>query len=213
MKREPSRGVRSDRESSLRGRRPSERSWLERLLNAQWLTRRRAVGFGFAVVVGLVLVVMTTQRSPEAGPLSGSTSAGSGSHLAPIRLTSIDGERISLPAGRPGMLMFSTSTCVPCFISAKHMADYKARAPQRVDAAFIGVDPGDPPSALAARRDLIGERPFPFAIDTSGTMAAQYQITTLGTVIVYDAAGKIVARIVEPTIDDLRAAFRRAGVA
>jgi hypothetical protein len=93
-----------------------------------------------------------------------------------------DGRPVSLPAGRPGMVMFSTSMCVTCFLSARE------------------------------RRDSIGRRPYPFAIDTSGTMATTYRITALGTVIVYDATGKIVARIVEPGPADLRKAFRRAGV-
>lgn len=40
------------------------------------------------------------------------------------------------------MVMFSSSYCVTCFVSAKFMARYRAEAPEPVDAAFISVDPG-----------------------------------------------------------------------
>jgi hypothetical protein len=111
------------------------------------------------------------------------------------------------------MVMFSTSMCVTCFVSARGMAEYRSHADRRVDAAFISVDPGDSARALAERRDSMGHVSFAFGIDTTGTLAARYRIAVLGTVLVYDAAGKIVARIVEPGPDDLRAAFHRAGMA
>jgi AhpC/TSA family len=130
----------------------------------------------------------------------------------PVQLTSIDGERVSLPSGRPGMVMLSTSTCASCFVSAKFMADYVREAPEPVDAAFISVDPGDSKQALFARREAIGGTPYPFAIDTSGELAAAYRIATLGTAVIYDARGTIVSKVVEPSLEDLRAGFDEAGV-
>jgi cytochrome oxidase Cu insertion factor (SCO1/SenC/PrrC family) len=177
--------------------------------------RRRLVSVGIAAVVVLtvVLTVVASRRSSDAVPASVGTPEDGAASFAPLRLTSLDGKQIALPAGRPGMVMFSTSMCVTCFVSARGMAEYRSHADRRVDAAFVSVDPGDSAQALAERRDSIGHAPFAFAIDTTGTLAARYQITVLGTVLVYDAAGKIVARIVEPGRDDLRAAFDRAGAA
>jgi hypothetical protein len=74
------------------------------------------------------------------------------------------------------------------------------------------VDPGDSPAALADWRAGLGGKRYPFAIDTTGTLAAEYGITALGTAIVYDATGRIVARVVEPSLQELRAGFRDAGV-
>jgi hypothetical protein len=93
------------------------------------------------------------------------------------------------------------------------MAEFTRRAGGKVDAAYVSVDPSETPGTLADRREAIGEVPYEFAIDTSGDLAAQNQITTLGTVIVYDAEGKIVAKSVEPRMEDLEDAFKRAGVA
>jgi hypothetical protein len=152
-----------------------------------------------------VLASLTSSPVHE-DPVSSSASA------APVRLTSIDGQAVSLPAGRPGMIMLSTSGCVSCFVSAKSMAKYVAEAPQRVDAAFISVDPGDSPETLAARRRTMGGAPYPFAIDTTGHLLVDYGVTALGTVVIYDAAGTIVAKTIEPSLPELRAGFARAGV-
>jgi hypothetical protein len=184
----------------------------ERSINA---SRRRLVAAGIVAIaaVALALTVIATQRTTNAAPVSPGGPEASDADAAPVRLTSIDGERVSLPAGRPGMVMLSSSLCTTCFLSARDMGKLKSRLGRRVDAAFVSVDPGDSAAALADRRDSIGGSPIPFAIDTSGTLAAEYQLTTLGTVVIYDAEGRIVQRSIEPTLPDLQAAFRRLGVA
>jgi cytochrome oxidase Cu insertion factor (SCO1/SenC/PrrC family) len=177
--------------------------------------RRRLLGVGVAAVavLAVVLTVVASRGPSSVSPAASSAREDTSGSFAPLRLTSLDGKQIALPTGRPGMVMFSTSICVTCFVAARGMAQYRSDAPRRVDAAFVSVDPGDSARALAERRAAIGRASYPFAIDTSGTLAARYRITVLGTVIVYDATGRIVARIVEPGPDDLRAAFNRAGVA
>jgi cytochrome oxidase Cu insertion factor (SCO1/SenC/PrrC family) len=176
--------------------------------------RRGVVLLGLAplIVLGVAFAVASSPPPTTSGGGGSGDAADGGAYAAPLRLTSIDGERISLPAGRPGMVMFSSSYCTTCFVSAKFMARYRAEAAEPVDAAFISVDPGDSPDALADRRAGLGATRYPFAIDTAGTLAAQYEITALGTVIVYDATGRIVARVVEPSLADLRAVFQEAGV-
>jgi len=75
------------------------------------------------------------------------------------------------------------------------------------------MDPQDSPDFLRQRRDSVGDPPYPFAIDTSGSLATQYQIQSLGTVVIYDARGRVVDRLIEPTLGELAGGFRRAGVA
>ena len=178
------------------------------------LTRRRiiVVGIVAAAALALVLAAISTNRSTSAGPSGVAATQSTDTYAAPVRLTSIDGKQVSLPAGRPGMVMLSSSLCTTCFLTVRDMGKLKARSGERVDAAFISVDPGDSAATLGDRRDSIGDPPIPFAIDTSGTLASQYRITTLGTVVVYDAGGNIVQRSIEPTLSDLQAAFRRIGV-
>jgi cytochrome oxidase Cu insertion factor (SCO1/SenC/PrrC family) len=175
--------------------------------------RRGLIALGVAPLVVLGVAFAMTNSPSTTTPADSSDGATAPGYAAPLRLTSIDGKQISLPAGRPGMVMFSSSYCATCFVSASFMARYRAEAPERVDAAFVSVDPGDSPDALADRRAALSAAPYPFAIDPTGNLAAQYGITSLGTVIIYDATGKIVSRVVEPSLQDLRAGFREAGVA
>jgi hypothetical protein len=175
-----------------------------------FVTRWRTALLGVVALAfaGLVVAVVS---SPSATSRQGAGADG-GELAAPVRLTSIDGRRVSLPSGRPGMVMLSTSACVSCFVSAKFMADYVKEAPKPVDAAFISVDPGDSRQALVARRDAMGGSPYPFAIDASGDLASAYRIASLGTVVIYDAQGRIVSKVVEPSLEDLRDGFHEAGV-
>jgi hypothetical protein len=194
-------------------RRPPQRSPDRRSL-IEFLSRRRLIVIGVIALgaFALVLAAINSRHTTNAAPGTASAPTTPASYAAPVRLTTIDGTRVSLPAGRPGMVMLSSSLCTTCFLTVRDMGKLKSRLGRRVDAAFISVDPGDSPATLADRRDAIGDPPIPFAIDTSGTLAAQYHITTLGTVVVYDATGKIVERSVEPTYGDLQTAFRRVGV-
>jgi cytochrome oxidase Cu insertion factor (SCO1/SenC/PrrC family) len=188
--------------------------WVARLPGAELMTRRRAILAGIVAIAALALVLaaVSAQRTTNAASVSAGASEAADSYAAPVRLTSIDGKQVTLPAGRPGMVMLSSSLCTTCFLTVRDMGKLKARLGGRVDAAFISVDPGDSATTLADRRDSIGDPPIPFAIDTTGTLAERYQITTLGTVVVYDAAGRIVDRWIEPTLSDLEAAFRRVDV-
>jgi cytochrome oxidase Cu insertion factor (SCO1/SenC/PrrC family) len=178
------------------------------------LKRRRLIAASIVAIAAMavMLAIIGPRRATNAAPTRAAGRPTDDSYAAPVQLKSIDGKQISLPAGRPGMVMLSSSLCTTCFLTVRDMGTLEARLAGRVDAAFISVDPGDSPATLADRRASIGDPPIPFAIDTTGTLAGQYHITTLGTVVVYDAAGKIVQRSIEPTLADLQAALRGVGV-
>lgn len=65
---------------------------------------------------------------------------------------------------------------------------------------------------MRARRRSMGDPPYSFALDESGELTGQYSITALGTTVIYDATGTVVARLIEPGREELAAAFRRAGL-
>jgi peroxiredoxin len=185
--------------------------------------RRRALWI--ALVSGLIaaivlLVVLAAHHSravrsaASARAASGAVSSGGdvGGRVASLRLTSIEGRAVSLPAGRPGALFFTTSDCTSCIASARALGTIKTRFGARANAVYISIDSQDSPSALAARRDSIGDPPYPFAVDTSGKLATQYRVQALGTTVIYDARGRIVDRLVEPTLSELADGFRKAGL-
>jgi cytochrome oxidase Cu insertion factor (SCO1/SenC/PrrC family) len=184
------------------------------MLTGAGITNRRLLLGGVVAIagLGLVLAAISARHDTNATRVGARAADPAGSSAPPVRLTSIDGRRVSLPEGRPGMVMLSSSLCTTCFLTVRDMGTLKSRLGRRVDAAFISVDPDDSAATLADRRRAVGDPPIPFAIDTSGTLAAQYRIATLGTVVIYDATGKIVQRSIEPNLSDLQAAFRRIGV-
>ncbi len=61
------------------------------------------------------------------------------------------------------------------------------------------------------RLDVPSDPAYPFAIDGGGTLAGRYGVTALGTTVVYDAEGRIVARLIEPSKEQLASAFKQAG--
>lgn len=182
-------------------------------------SRSRGWWIGGAVVLAALVALVVLAGGRSSSPRGASTGVGTApasspeaDMVAPIRLASLDGPPVSLPAGRPGALFFSVSGCLSCIPAAQALATLKKKFGRRADAAFISLDPADSPGRLRARRDSIGDPPYPFAIDTTGSLVNRYQIQALGTTIIYDARGRIVDRLVEPGLSDLKAGFRKAGL-
>lgn len=178
------------------------------------------VGAGAAAVLLLVvLVVLASQNSSSKGGATGPVAASPpskggevGGRVGKVSMTSLDSKTVSLPGARPGALFFSVSSCTTCIPSAMALASVKKRVGSKVDALFISMDPNDTPDAMLARRDSIGDPPYPFAIDTSGQLGDDYRILALGTVVIYDKKGKIISRTIDPTLGDLESDFRKTGV-
>lgn len=200
---------------------PSQRSGAAVKGRGSW-TMITIAGVVVAAFVGLVVVSATRSTSKNAnGAGAGAVSAaptggaGVGGRVAPLRLENIAGGAVSLPKpGRPGALFFSVSGCTACIPSAQALGTLiKSRLGSRADAVYISMDPQDSPQFMRERRASIGDPPYPFAIDRSGELVTQYRVQQLGTVVIYDARGRIVARMVEPSLRQLADGFRKAGVA
>jgi cytochrome oxidase Cu insertion factor (SCO1/SenC/PrrC family) len=172
-----------------------------------------AAGLGVAFVVLVALAIAHSASKQSTTSQAGAQAPAAADEVAPIALRSVDGAPVRLPAGRPGALLFATATCSPCAASAEALGKAKEQLGSKVDAAFIGIDPSEPPEAMRALRSAVGEPPYPFAIDSTGSLYRLYRINALGTTIVYNAKGRIVARMIEPDLGQLEAAFRKAGVA
>jgi hypothetical protein len=116
-----------------------------------------------AAGVAAIAVVAVVVTIAAGGPGSNITAPGSAAHgardrVAPISLTTLEGERVELPAGRPGALFFTVSSCLSCIPSGRALGELKAELGTRADAIWIGIDPGDPPAAVRERRRAMGNR-------------------------------------------------------
>lgn len=177
---------------------------------SRWLAGGAALA---ALFVGLVVLAVAHSGSQQSAAPASAKAPTSADQVAPVALRSIDGTPVRLPAARPGALFFTVSSCTSCLASAEALGKAKEQLGSKIDAVYISIDPNDPPSALRAVRTSVGNPPYPFTVDSSGTLYRQYHVSALGTAIVYDAHGRIVARLIEPDLGQWEAAFRQAGAA
>lgn len=176
---------------------------------SRWLIAGGALVGVFALLIVLALSRSEREQEPGASVVTPS----SANRIASIALTTVDDKPLRLPSGRPGALLFATASCSSCAASAHALGQVKQSFGSKVDAAFISIDPNDPPSAVRALRSVVGNPPYPFAIDSTGELYRAYHINALGTAIVYDGHDRVVARLIEPDLGQWEAALRKAGAA
>jgi thiol-disulfide isomerase/thioredoxin len=201
--------------TSRRMSEPSGRRWL-------WW----ALPAGIAVLVALV--VLSTTRSSSGGTsaqvspapaTSGSASSGSqagtgqvGERLATYTLTSIDGQQVRVPAGKPGAIFFMAGWCGTCIGEAQALGELERRLGDRISVLAVSPDPSDSVSAIRQLRAAAGNPRYPFAWDRQSTLARALAVSTLDTTLVYDKRGEVVYRDGVPTdAATLESAFRKAG--
>lgn len=181
-------------------------------------------GIGAVVVGSLVaLVVLATQRaSPTATPLGSPAANAPGadrersSSLQRFSLADVNGRDVTRPSGRkPGVLVFTASYCTPCIAQAPSLVAELRKFGSRAEVLTVSIDPGDSSKALRdAFRPVIGSpRNYPLAWDPSGKIGPAFDVTALGTEIVYDRAGREVWRGVSSPAAEIGAALRKAGAA
>lgn len=94
-------------------------------------------------------------------------------------------------AGRPVVVNFWASWCVPCRREMPRLAEAARRLEGRV--AFLGVnykDDRDDALALARETGL----PYPSAVDAGGDLGSRYGVYGMPTTMFVDAGGRIVGR-------------------
>lgn len=173
----------------------------------------KIIGVAGALALLLAAVVIAGSGGSSTGtPPAADDAAVSAETMPAVSLTTLEGKPVELPSGRPGALFFTVSSCLSCIPSAQALGELDATLGRQADIVWVGIDPNDPPSAVRERRRSMGNPAYPFAIDTSGTLAGRYGVTALGTTVVFDANGRIVERLIEPGRGQLEAAFRKAGL-
>lgn len=116
-----------------------------------------------------------------------------GGRAPTIDLPALDGSdtRVSLPDGRPTVLYFFASWCVPC---AKELPIVKEVAAERADVAFLGVDhldQADDGREFLARFDV----DIPTGHDPGGDVALAYKLRGLPATVFIGADGRIVSTL------------------
>jgi len=146
---------------------------------------------------------------PSAPPGAGSSAAGS-SAATEFTATTLSGEKVSIPGGKPSVLFFFAASCVTCGSGAQALAEAQAGVPS---VSYVAVDI-DPSESEAVVRDFLtdnGAETLAFTRDTDAALAVAFKVAQLSTAIVLDASGAEVFRVVHPTTSKLLSALAEAG--
>lgn len=175
------------------------------------LRRRWLAIVGTAVVTLLVLAVTYTALSqPSPAPGAVSSAAGSSKAATAFTASTLSGEEVPVPGGRPSVVFFS-ATCGTCGPGARALAETQASTP---DANYVAVDI-DPNESVDVVREFLTANDagtLAYALDTDAALTRAYQLTQLSTAVVLDASGTEVYRGVDPTPTQIRTALSKAGV-
>ena len=171
--------------------------------------RRRAPVVATVVVAGIIAVVgaVAGRERPESADILRAEGAAPAFDLPGV---GGGGDRVSLAqfAGRPLVINFWASWCVPCRDEMPALQAAGERLAGRV--AFVGINHQDDPAAAGEFEREVGVR-YASGADPTGDVARQYGARGLPTTVLVDARGDIVARqLGEITEDELLELVRRA---
>jgi cytochrome oxidase Cu insertion factor (SCO1/SenC/PrrC family) len=116
-------------------------------------------------------------------------------NLAPgFRLTDIEQRIITRDSlkGKPTIIFFTTTWCVPCQIGAKELLKYDLETgDNKFNVVIVFVDPRETNEQIKQWKNNFGGKDWYTALDTSG-MQFDYQVRYLDTKYVLDKNGIIV---------------------
>ena len=145
---------------------------------------RRAVAA--AVVVAAVAVgVGLTRGGQEAGAPALAGSVAPLFSLEDVRST---GPAVELTAGKPAVVNFFASWCVPCREELPTLERASQRAAGTV--SFVGVDVSDSRSRAVELLDATGVT-FPAGYDPDRAVATDYRLRGMPTTVFVDARGRV----------------------
>jgi hypothetical protein len=141
-----------------------------------------------------------------------SMAAGSTTSIA-VTMNDIDGQTVSLPGRRPGVIVFikADGSCQSCIAASRVAADAVRRAGGHATLTVLSIDSATTREALEGFARSAGDPPARYVIDDrSGRLSSMLGASTLAGLVVYDASGHIVGR---PTANagQVQRALRRAG--
>jgi cytochrome c biogenesis protein CcmG/thiol:disulfide interchange protein DsbE len=145
---------------------------------------RRALAAALALATVAVGVGLTRGGDEAAAPaLAGSVAARFS--LEDVRST---GPAVELPAGKPVVVNFFASWCVPCREELPALEQASQQAAGSV--AFVGVDVNDSRSKAVELLDATGVT-FPAGYDPDGAVATDYRLRGMPTTVFVDARGRV----------------------
>jgi thiol-disulfide isomerase/thioredoxin len=162
-------------------------------------SRRPLMIAGVAVVLllGVAIAALTNDRAYPARP----------AERGPVTLTTVDGQALTLPLGKPAVLAFVTATCGDCLSDVRTLGEVRARAGDRATFLTVGTDPMASAGDIDGLLRAAGYPDLPAAQDADGALARAYHVNALGTFVVLAADGSVAYQDIKPGADAVRAAL------
>ncbi|QJY47852.1 TlpA family protein disulfide reductase [Pseudonocardia broussonetiae] len=161
-------------------------------------------GIGLAVIA--VLAVAYTALSPATNPTA---TAGSSTGVE-FTATTLSGQQVEMPGGKPSVVYFFTVNCGTCGPDAQALAQLQQTTPG-ANFAAVDLDPNETVEDIRGFLDTNQATDLPYAIDTDSRLLSGYQITQIGVAVVLDATGNEVFRGYKPTTEQIETALTEAG--
>lgn len=165
-------------------------------------TRRRPLLLLGALVA--VVAVLYTALSPAS---TTSNAAGAAGGPVSFTATTVSGQQIAVPGGKPSVLLFLGVNCGGCGPTATALGRLQAQTPGAAN--FVGVDitPGESASDVRGFLTANHAEGLGVALDTDTRLISALGVTQLTTVVVLDATGASTYRAVEPTSAQVQTAL------
>lgn len=124
----------------------------------------------------------------------GGVGLGLGQRPPDFDLEDVWGRPVSLAAltpGKPGLLFFTATWCLPCVQGLRELKRFEAAAGSAFEVLVVFIDPNETEDDVRAYRDRYGFPARWFYAKDKGDMARAYQVRYLDTKFLLDQAGVI----------------------
>ena len=168
-------------------------------------TRRRFAVLGIAAVAVLAaLAVVYTLLSP-------STADGpTGADVGPYTATTLAGQQVTVPGGKPSAVLFFSASCGSCGTAAQALAQAQNADPQAANYVVVDLDPNETPEDI--RGFLTDNQATTLAVadDTGARLSAAYRVTQLTTLVILGPDGQVDSTVVEPSLAQIQSGLAQA---
>lgn len=161
-------------------------------------SRGRLWGALLGVVgVGFVALVVSSARNGSvpvgaSGSMSGMSMSGDGGMSMTMR--DIDGRRVSIPGGEPGVAVFVNARDCPSCVTAVRTASRALRASgRRARLLVVAIDAGTSRDDLARFARAANAPQARYVVDDRNSgLASMFDASGVGAAVVYDRSGRVV---------------------
>lgn len=144
----------------------------------------------------LAFISANVNNSPEPLASIEETGLAVGNLFPDFRVTEASGHVLTRASlrGKPSIIWFTTTYCVPCQVGAKTVADLDDELGGKAfNVLVVFVDPGEPVSEPVRWRSLFANADWLVALDRGLTLTQKVQLRYLDTKYLLDSAGRIVS--------------------